>query len=126
MENERKAKITSLNSGANGIDTVAPEKPAPEFCVLDGKKFEIVNVSYFTDQMGCYLAKNESGYSILGFTGDKVFKIKYYEKLDTEKLQSRVSEKLDDGTMRYIIRLGIHKFILNVKQNDMEFVMDLC
>ncbi len=126
LENERKAKITSLNSGANGIDTVAPEKPAPEFCVLDGKKFEIVNVSYFTDQMGCYLAKNESGYSILGFTGDKVFKIKYYEKLDTEKLQSRVSEKLDDGTMRYIIRLGIHKFILNVKQNDMEFVMDLC
>ena len=85
-----------------------------------------MNVSYFTDKMGCYLAKNEQGYCIIGFAGDRVFKIKHYEKLNVEKLQSRVSEKLDDGTLRYIVRIGIHKFIMNVKKDDMEFVMDLC
>ena len=42
-----------------------------------------------------------------------------------ESLQ-RVSEKLDDGTLRYIVRIGVHKFIMNVKKDDMEFVMDLC
>ena len=107
---------------------IKKEKPinAPEFCILDGERFSILNVSYFTDKMGCYLAKNEQGYCIIGFVGDRVFKIKHYEKLNVEKLQSRVSEKLDDGTLRYIVRIGIHKFIMNVKKDDMEFVMDLC
>lgn len=98
----------------------------PEFCVFEGKKYSIVGGSYFTDNMGCYLAKNEQGYTIIGFTGEKTFKIKHYEKLKAEKLQSRMSERMDDGTLRYIVRIGIHKFILNVKSNDMEFVMDLC
>ncbi len=127
LENQRKAKMAAKQTSLTPNKT-KPElqKPIPEFCLLDGERFEIVNASYFTDKMGCYLAKNGNGYCILGFAGDNVFKIKYYEKLDTEKLQSRISERLEDGTMRYIIRIGIHKFILNVKQNDMEFVMDLC
>ena len=98
----------------------------PNFCVLEGERYSIVSTSYFTENMGCYLAKNNNGYSIIGFVGDKTFKIKYYEKLNTEKLQSRIAEKLDDETARYIVRIGIHKFLLNVKPDDMEFVMDLC
>ena len=44
----------------------------------------------------------------------------------TQKHNLSISEKLDDGTLRYIVRIGIHKFIMNVKKDDMEFVMDLC
>lgn len=98
----------------------------PEFCILDGEKYSIISSTNFTDKMGCYLAKNSSGYIIIGFVGDKTFKIKQYEKLNIEKLQSRISEKLDDGTQRYIVRIGIHKFIMNVTSDDMQFVIDLC
>lgn len=99
---------------------------APDFCILNGEEYPVVSSTYFTDKMGCHLAKKNNGYIIVGFVGDKTFNIKQYEKLDMEKLQSRKSERLDDGTQRYIIRIGIHKFIMNVKSDDMEFVMDLC
>ena len=95
-------------------------------CIVDNDIYEIVSTSNFTNNMGCYLAKGAAGYCILGFVGDQLFKIKYYEKLKSEKLQARISDKLDDGTARYIIRIGIHKFIMNVSDDNMEFVMDLC
>ena len=94
--------------------------------IIDNEIFEIVSKSNFTDKLGCYLVKNSSGYAIMGFIGEKVFKIKSYQRLKTEKLQTRVSEKLKDGTTRYIVRIGVHKFILNVKDDNMEYVMDLC
>lgn len=130
MEEKKKSKEAAPKPEVKPAEKpeIKKEKPinAPEFCILDGERFSILNVSYFTDKMGCYLAKNEQGYCIIGFAGDRVFKVKHYEKLNVEKLQSRVSEKLDDGTLRYIVRIGIHKFIMNVKKDDMEFVMDLC
>ena len=76
--------------------------------------------------MGCYLAKNDNGYCVIGYIGDKVYKIKTYEILNNENMQSRMSKKLENGTSRYIVRIGIHKFILNVDKDNMEFVMDLC
>lgn len=94
--------------------------------IVDNEIYEIVSKSNLTDKLGCYLVKNSSGYAIMGFVGEKVFKIKSYERLKTEKLQTRVSEKLKDGTTRYIVRIGVHKFILNVKDDNMEYVMDLC
>ena len=94
--------------------------------IVDNEIYEIVSKSNLTDKLGCYLVKNSSGYAIMGFIGEKVFKIKSYQRLKTEKLQTRVSEKLKDGTTRYIVRIGMHKFILNVKDDNMEYVMDLC
>lgn len=130
MKRENKSPETSAKANTKPAEDGKANNEnlitVPEFCVLDGERFSIVNVSYFADRMGCYLAKNGQGYSIIGFVGDKVFKIKNYEKLNVEKLQSRISEKLDDGTLRYIVRIGMHKFIMNVKKDEMEFVMDLC
>ena len=123
IESRRKTKSANLPPREKAEKE---EKPLPEFCELDGEKYSVVSGSYFTDDMGCYLAKNDDEYIIIGFNGGKTFKIKHYEKLNVERLQSRKSEKLDDGTQRYIIRIGIHKFIMNVKSDDMEFVMDLC
>ena len=129
IENRRSSKAAAARQETEvkaAPMQVKEEIPLPEFCIVDGEKFSIVSASRFTDVMGCYLAKNEKGYTIIGFAGDKTFKIKHYEKLSTEKLQSRVSETLDDGTQRILVRIGIHKFILNIKADDMQFVMDLC
>ncbi len=94
--------------------------------IVDNEIFEIVSKSNFTDKLGCYLVKNSNGYAIMGYIGEKVLKLKSYKSLKTEKLQTRVSEKFKDGTIRYIVRVGVHKFILNIKDDNMEYVMDLC
>ena len=107
-------------------DKDLPKEEDIKTFIVDNEIFEIVSKSNFTDKLGCYLVKNSNGYAIMGFVGEKVFKIKSYERLKTEKLQTRVSEKLNDGTIRYIVRIGVHKFILNVKDDNMEYVMDLC
>ena len=96
-------------------------------CIVEGIQYQILAKSSFDNNIGCYLATSEeNGYSILGFLGDKIFRIKHYEKIDNTKLQARESEKLPDGSIRYIVRIGIHKFILDVNDDKMEYVMDLC
>ena len=95
-------------------------------CAVEGEIYTIVSVTNFNGTMGCYLAKNEDKYCVLGFVGNKTFKVKYYDKLKSEKLESRVSDKLEDGTLRYIVRLANHKFIMKVNGENMEYVMDLC
>lgn len=95
-------------------------------CMVEGEKFEIVNSANITETVGCYLAKNAEGYSVLGYIGGKVFKIKYYEKLNSERIQVRLNEKVDNETSQYIIRIGRHKFLINVTENNMEYIMDLC
>ena len=102
-----------------------PASPAP-VCIVDGEKYEILDTAEFSRKTGCYLAKNSEGFFVIGYTGNSVFIIKHYEHLKTEKIQARISERLNDGTARYIIKAGTHKFILNAGLNSIEYVMDLC
>ncbi len=111
------------------------EKPEPqqnaqsgekEFCTVRGEEYEILCRSDFDGNMGCCLGKNSNGYTVIGYAGDRTFKIKHYVSLKSEQMQARASEKMADGTTRYIVRLGVHKFIMNAKDDNLEFVMDLC
>lgn len=107
------------------VEADIPSK-AKEFCTVRGEEYEILCTSNFTDTMGCYLGKSSNGYTVIGYADDRTFKIKHYDELKSEQMQVRVSEKMDDGTIRYIVRLGVHKFIMNAKGDNLEFVMDLC
>lgn len=95
-------------------------------CILDNEIYSIVSTSKISENIGCHLAKNESGYVIIGYIGNKVFKVKNYQKLTKEVIQSRLSEKETDGSAKYIVRIGANKFLLNVNDNKMEYLMDLC
>ena len=94
--------------------------------IIDNEIFEIVTKTDFSGKLGCYLVKNSSGYQVIGFVGEKLLKIKHYEHLKDERMRIRISEKLPNGVIRYIVRIGSHKFILNVSADNMEYVMDLC
>lgn len=125
----RRAKITQ-----NRIEQKAPifQKPQESKtstsikCILDGESYNVVSSVNFDENKGCHLAKNENGYTVLGFIGDKLIKIQSYDNLKSEKIQARFSEKLEDETSRYIIRIGLKKFVVNVIENDIQYVMDLC
>ena len=86
----------------------------------------MINETKFSDDKGCYLAKDGNNYKVFGYIQDRFFELKQYTDLKTERFEARIREKSDDNNMQYIVRTGVHKFILNVSNDNMEFVMDLC
>ena len=94
-------------------------------CVIDGESFKVLSSVNFSENTGCHLVKNSSGYAVMAYIGDKLTKIKTFDELKSEKIQARLSEVLDDGSCRYLIRVGIAKFIVNANSSSVEFIMDL-
>lgn len=95
-------------------------------CVWENKAFNVVSSVKFDEATGCHLAKNETGYIVLGFVGDKLYKVKEYSELKSEKIQARLNEKLPNGHLRYLVRIGMNKFVVDVSENDVQYVIDLC
>jgi hypothetical protein len=52
--------------------------------------------------------------------------IKHYDKLKNENMQSRISDKLAENKYRYLVKVAGHKVVLEVTDNSIEYVMDLC
>ena len=72
------------------------------------------------------MAKNQNGYVVLGHIENNIIKIKSYESLKTENFQIRINRKISDNVVQYLARIGQHKIILNVSDEGMEYLMDLC
>lgn len=104
------------------------EKPKENYkkCSFEGNEYLIISSVELTQNKGCCLVKRESGYMILSYIDNVYSKLKDYDELKSEKLQARKQEELPDGTVRYIIRIGINKFVISVKDNEIEYVMNLC
>ena len=115
----RKAKLAMQKAKAQIASEITK-------CICDGRSYAVVSSAAFDETRGCYLVKNDSGYAVLGYIGDKLIELKQYETLKSEKIQARNSEKLPDGTLRYIVRIGLQKFIVDANDSDIKYVMDLC
>lgn len=125
---ERQATIETKKEITNTKLQKAPDtaENQTKICVIENESYDVLSTVVFTDNIGCYLTKNSKGYFVVGYIGDKLIQIKSYESLKSEKIQARMSEKLENGTMRYLVRIGIHKFILDVDNENIKFIMDLC
>jgi hypothetical protein len=95
-------------------------------CILDGESYNVLSSVKLTEKIGCHLAKNSKGYTVLGYVDEQLCVLKQYNELKSEKIQARKSDDLADGFANYIIRIGISKFIVKVNLEKIEFVMDLC
>ena len=126
--NQRKENISIKQTAKKTNITKKEDKNENQIklCVIENESFDILSSVSFINNMGCHLAKNSKGYSVIGYIGDKLFKIKTYPELKSEKIQARMSEKGDNGNPRYIVRIGIHKFILEIENENIRFIMDLC
>lgn len=125
--------INKINASREKRKAVSVEKEQkiqdaniPTKCLLDGESFVVVSSVSLADNIGCYLAKNENGYAVVGYVADALTKIKEYSELKSEKIQARLSEKLANGTQRFLIRIGVNKFIVDVSGDQVCYVMDLC
>ncbi len=94
-------------------------------CILDGETYSIIDSAKITNTKGVYLAKNNDNYIVLGYIKENLFKIKQYESLKGNSIHIKLSEKNPDGSIYYIVRAGKNKFVINVKDDSLEYVMDL-
>jgi hypothetical protein len=95
-------------------------------CIVGNEAFLIIQSATLKDNLGCYLAKNDNGYYLLSYVGDKVAHLKHFKELKIEKLQCRLTDKLEDNKLRFIIRVGLNnKILVDVEDNAINYVMDL-
>lgn len=94
-------------------------------CIIDGVTYTIISTTEFSEGKGCHLAKKDGGYAVLGFIGNKLIKLKEFENLKSERITARLSERLPEGVSRHIVRIGLTKFIVNVTDNNIEYLMAL-
>ena len=90
-----------------------------------GLKYNIISSVNIAENIQCRLAQSYKGYVVFGCIEDKIVKLHSYETINSQRMQIRLNEKNDNGE-QYLVRLGKHKFIINVTLDDIEYVMDLC
>lgn len=120
----RREKITKQKQETKHTPAAAKQQPEIK-CIFEGETYNIVSTAEFTENTGCHLAKNENGYVILGYIDKTLIKIKQFNTLKSERIAARLSEKLPNGISRYIVRIGLNKFVLNVTDNNIEYIMAL-
>jgi len=86
----------------------------------------LLKTSSCGDSAECNLTQSEDGYNIFGYINGKRSILKHYDSLKTTNMQLRESEKDNNGNVQYLVRIGNHKFIIKITDDNMEFVMDLC
>ena len=94
--------------------------------VLEGEAYVVASSATIDENKSCYLLKNEDNYVVIANIANNYVTLKKYEQLKSEKIQVRISEKISENNSRYIVRIGINKFIINVGVDTVEYVMDLC
>ena len=128
-----KKPVVSKNKNIINTPKVAPnnkteapkEKKENLKCIMDGKSYNVISSAAFTKNTGCHLAKADDGYFVLSYSGSNIALLKKLPEIKTEKIQTRLSDKLSDGTYRFIIRIGNVKFVADLKNNCINYVMDL-
>ena len=106
--------------------TTIPKMKEYDKGIFEGESYAIVSSIDFGQSRGCHLAKNEKGYVVFAYVGDNVNRIKQFDDLENERFQARLNEKFDNGVLRYLVRVGLNKFVIDVKEDNIEYIMDLC
>lgn len=114
------------NKRVKDKSSVDEKKPINMKCVLEGVNYNVVGSTEIVAGVGCYLAKSKKGYAVLGYNDNEIKIIKEFDTLKTDKIQARLSETMPDGTPRYLIKVGANKFIVDVIDSQIVYVMDLC
>ena len=132
QQSERQKKKAKAEAEAEDINIQKqPEEKMVEeagiiACKIDTKRYNIIKTTSCDENFNCCLAHDENGYDVIGQLNGGYQILKHYDSLKSENLKMRVNEKNVDGSAQYLIRIGINKFLVNVTQTGMEFVMDLC
>lgn len=125
-KNEIKKQASQKETVVNKQEPTTKETTTQNNTMLLGSEsYTVLSSTAFDSHKGCHLAKNSNGYTVLAYIDEKFWKIKDFESLKSEKIQSRLSDKSADGSCKYILRIGTVKFIVRTNGNNIEYLMDL-
>lgn len=116
-QSQKGKKVSSQDENQNNNYT--------SVCEIDGKSYSVLK-SAICGSFICMLTKNDNGYFVVAQKDENYKILKKYDELKTENIQTRVNERGTDGSVQYLVRIGSHKFIAKITDNNMEFIMDLC
>jgi len=119
VKSERSAKMSE------NTETKTDIIKEHELVQIEDARFSLINSVKFDNNWQFSLAKNEDKYFVLVKQNGNYKIIKECDTLSNEKFQVRLSEKLEDGSLRYIIRVAPGKFVIEVDESEAHFVMDL-
>lgn len=124
---ERESRLPSIGP----IEPLKTEKEileenAIKYYEINGEEYEILYDISFTASSGCCLARKDDTYCICGHIITRTFPLKFYKSSRPAAFAARKSENFPDGSSRYLVRFGVHKCVINVSPDKMEYVMDLC
>ena len=128
VEKQNKKIIRNLEAKNEKVMNKTPTiQPQPLVkCIFDGINYDIVASAAIDEHLGCHLAKSGDGYRVLAYKDSELTVLKEYTELKVEKLFIRLSETLEDGTPRYLVKAGANKFVVDIKDGQVRYVMDLC
>ena len=109
----------------SAVQKVQPEKQAVAL-KTGNNAYTVADSVRFTSDTGLKLIKSEKGFTLFGYSKKGISKIKEFDKVSNSKIMARLSETTQSGTKRYIVRVGINKFVLDFDGSKISFVMDLC
>lgn len=104
---------------------ISPQPPSIVKCIIDGVNYDIVDSVSVTENTGCYLAKSDKGYAVLAYKNSEICKIKEYDSLKVEKISVRQNTMADKDVPQYLIKIGTNKFLAELIDEKLNYVMDL-
>ena len=109
--------------------TVRKQQPqtgekTPETSKPKGQNTEVIKSIRCTENSICRMIRTENKYKIIGNIEGKNIVLKEYSLLKNADMQIRLNDKTDKT--KFLVKIGMHKFIIKITADNMEFVMDLC
>ncbi|MGN1154509.1 MAG: hypothetical protein ACI4S3_10810 [Candidatus Gastranaerophilaceae bacterium] len=77
------------------------------------------------EQSGFYLVNFENFTSLIGYINDEIFVLKTFDTFVNNHIYIKVAEKLSGHIVRYIVKIGIYKMVIEVTPDKMSHLIDL-
>jgi hypothetical protein len=123
-EEEKDIKETKVTKEIKEVKEV--KETSQVIFEYENERFFLIKTVPCGKNAECNLTKSDNGYTIFGYTNGKRKVLKHYDSLKTTNMQIRENNKYEDGKNQYIVKIGVQKFIIQLINDNMEFVMDLC
>ncbi|MCQ2738793.1 MAG: hypothetical protein MJ237_01045 [bacterium] len=109
----------------NKTDVSTPKTENPK-CVFGNTVYEIIDSAQINSNLGCHLVKNAHGYAVLSYDNDDVELLKEYKEIKSPKIQIRSTKNFNNSNTRYLVKTGTYKFIIELADGKVKYIMDLC
>ena len=100
------------------------ENKTPKSYSYNGANAELIKTVKCTENSECKIIHTDNKYVVMGNINNKEVILKEYTDLKNSNMYVRLNDKFDKT--KYLVKVGLNKFLIQITNDNMEFVMDLC